>query len=76
MVISLALIYPKDGMLDHSIIQMHMISGFGDMLEDDIKMMHQILGRFHWQLSLLKSNMRRAESHAKMESMLHNKHVA
>ena len=63
------------GILDHSIMQMHKIGGFSDMLEDDIELMHHISGRFEWQVSWMKSDARKAESHAKMESKLHNRDV-
>ena len=62
-------------LLDHDSKQMHEIGGFSDMLEDDVKLMHQTLGRFEWHLSQLTSNTRKAESHAKMESTMHNKYM-
>ena len=55
-------------LLDHDSKQMHEIGGFSDMLEDDVKLMHQTLGRFEWHLSQLTSNTRKA-------SMMHNKYM-
>jgi hypothetical protein len=38
-------------MLEHALKQARVIGGFGDMLEYDVEMMHQIAGRFESRAS-------------------------
>jgi hypothetical protein len=41
-------------LLEHALQQASNIGGFGDMLEDDDEMMHQIAGRFESRASKIK----------------------
>jgi hypothetical protein len=51
------------------------IGGFGDMLEHDVEMMHQIAGRFESRASKIKGHEKWAFSHAKMEATMNSKYV-
>jgi hypothetical protein len=62
-------------LINHAVKQMRKIGGFGDMLEDDVEMIHQIAGRFEARSSSIKSHEMRALSHAKMEAVSHNKEM-
>jgi hypothetical protein len=62
-------------LLEHALQQASNIGGFGDMLEDDVEMMHQIAGRFESRASKIKGLEKQALSHAKMEAIMHSKDV-
>ncbi len=62
-------------LLDHALKQAKEIGGFGDMLKDDVEMMHQIAGRFESRASKIKGHEKRAFSHAKMEVIMNSKDV-
>jgi hypothetical protein len=54
---------------------MRLFGGIGDILEDDVEMMHQVAGRFEHRTARLKSSNKRALVHAKMEAVSNNKDV-
>jgi hypothetical protein len=62
-------------LLDHLLKQAKEIGGFGDMLEHDVEMMHQIAGRFESRASKIKGHEKWAFSHAKMEATMNSKYV-
>jgi hypothetical protein len=43
-------------LLEHALQQASNIGGFGDMLEDDIEIMHQISGRFESRARKIKGH--------------------
>ena len=61
------------GLLDHSVMLMCRLEGFGEIPDDNVELMHQISGWFAAQVARMKCHDKRALSHAKMEVMSHNK---
>jgi hypothetical protein len=57
-------------LLDHALKKAREIGGFGDMLEDNVEMMHQIAGRFESRASKIKRHEKQAFSHTKTEAIL------
>jgi phage gpG-like protein len=62
-------------LLSHTVNQMRLFGGIGDILEDDVEMMHQIAGRFEHRTARLKNPGMRALVHARMEAITHSKDV-
>jgi hypothetical protein len=62
-------------LLTHTVKQMRLFGGIGDILEDDVEKMHQIAGQFEHRSARLKNPDTRALVHAKMEALSHNKDV-
>jgi hypothetical protein len=61
--------------LTHSLKQMRLYGGIGDLLEDDVEKMHQIAGRFESRVSRIKGANSRAVAQAKMEAVSINNNV-
>ncbi len=61
--------------LTHSLKQMRLYSGIGDLLEDDVEKMHQIAGRFESWVSRIKGANSRVVAQAKMEAVSINNNV-
>jgi hypothetical protein len=56
--------------LEHALKQARDIGGFGDMFEDDVKIMHQIVSRFESRASKIKGHDKQALFHAKMDAIM------
>jgi hypothetical protein len=61
--------------LEHALKQARVIGGFGDILEDDVEMVHQIAGRFKSRASKIKGHEKQALLPAKMEAIMHSNDV-
>ena len=61
--------------LTHAQEQMRLFDGTGDALEDDIKIIHQIAGRYAHRTARLNNHEMQAIANEKMEANSHNSNV-
>jgi len=63
------------GVLAHVMQQAERIGGIGDLLEDDLEHLHQILKKITDQPSRIKNKMQQARSHSQMEAKVNNSKI-
>jgi hypothetical protein len=63
------------GMLSHAADQVELLGSIGDMLEDDVEHLHQMLQKISYRTSRIKNVAQQAFFHSKMEAKVNNKEI-